>query len=610
MLLFRLLLALITLVAMLSLAIVFYTTGQVDSASRQATDKSETALMAAESSEKLRDLLDILSRRVQSYQASAEFLALTPEMQETVRVEIARAVDDPPNPATSGAVVPLSLNETSAFQTTLEYLRGQLTILLLRTDDIQVQQLAASERQKVQEALQAYYAEPSISNLRSLQLRLGAVLEITSSRVPELAAESLALRGTFDEKMAVLKKVALALGLAGAFSLVLYGRFMSRHIQQVMHEMKGERLVLAETTSRLQDRNDQLNALNNVFSEITSTLSLRYVVQATLHESLKIMSAEMAVLRILRGNELVVAGALTSTGLDVAGVPGLEPVPLGEGPTGLTAKRGRTLRIDHGGERMMTPPDLDVTVVGPSAQAHQPSLLESGLIVPLIVGARVVGTLSCWAREPERYHREDERILEMMASQVATAIVAADTTDNSERRAHHDALTGLPNRRQLDEDKADRLARLVASGRSAVVAMVDIDHFKRFNDEFGHRVGDVTLQKVASVLSSAVRDDDHVYRYGGEEFLVVFSDTPPSEAILVANRLRAAVEAAPLSGENLEPVGPVTISIGLAFAPAHSTDIEVLIGLADRAMYKAKERGRNRVEVWDESDAPGLTTAA
>ena len=132
MLLFRLLLALITLVAMLSLAIVFYTTGQVDSASRQATDKSETALMAAESSEKLRDLLDILSRRVQSYQASAEFLALTPEMQETVRVEIARAVDDPPNPATSGAVVPLSLNETSAFQTTLEYLFPQFQWTLPR----------------------------------------------------------------------------------------------------------------------------------------------------------------------------------------------------------------------------------------------------------------------------------------------------------------------------------------------------------------------------------------------------------------------------------------------------------------------------------------------
>jgi diguanylate cyclase (GGDEF)-like protein len=186
----------------------------------------------------------------------------------------------------------------------------------------------------------------------------------------------------------------------------------------------------------------------------------------------------------------------------------------------------------------------------------------------------------------------------MMASQVATAVIAADTTDTNDHRAHHDPLTGLPNRLQLNNDITQELDRLVSQGRQAVIAMADIDYFKRFNDDFGHRVGDVTLQKVASVLRTAVRDRDHVYRYGGEEFVLIFVDAGPSEAVALAERVRSAVANTPLSGDNLEPVGPVAISIGLALLPEHGTDFGELIELADAAMYRAKELGRNRVMLW------------
>jgi diguanylate cyclase (GGDEF)-like protein len=231
--------------------------------------------------------------------------------------------------------------------------------------------------------------------------------------------------------------------------------------------------------------------------------------------------------------------------------------------------------------------------------------------VPLIVGARVVGTISCWSQRRNAFSEGDERVMEMMASQVATAIVAADTTEKSETRAMQDPLTALPNRRQLDEDLEGRLRQLAEDGRTAVFAMVDIDHFKHFNDEYGHRVGDVTLQKVASVMRSSARDDDLLYRYGGEEFLVIFTDTRPEDAVTLAERLRLAVEVAPLSGENLDPVGPVTISIGLALLPEHGTDIGRLIEMADKAMYRAKTNGRNRVELWDgEEDPADLTEVA
>jgi diguanylate cyclase (GGDEF)-like protein len=134
--------------------------------------------------------------------------------------------------------------------------------------------------------------------------------------------------------------------------------------------------------------------------------------------------------------------------------------------------------------------------------------------------------------------------------------------------------------------------------------MLDIDHFKRFNDDFGHRVGDVTLQKVASLLNNCIRNGDRIYRYGGEEFVVVFMDASLPEAESLAERLRSATESMPFSGLSMEPVGPVTVSIGLAARPVHGNDIQALIDLADKAMYEAKEAGRNRVVLWKNGEEP------
>jgi diguanylate cyclase (GGDEF)-like protein len=278
---------------------------------------------------------------------------------------------------------------------------------------------------------------------------------------------------------------------------------------------------------------------------------------------------------------------------DGSEIEGLPPVKLGETPTGRAAKRGRTVRIREEAQSQLGP-------VGAASGPVPNGGMQSGIIVPLIVGARVVGTLACWSFTTEAFNDEDERILEMMASQVATAVAVADTTEASERRAHQDALTGLPNRLQLSEDLQGELAVLHAAGRRAVVAMADIDHFKHVNDENGHHLGDIVLQAVAHVLRSAVRASDRVYRYGGEEFVIVFMDAEPQPAFLLADRLREAVEVTSL-GSDSETIGPVTISIGLAALPDHGTDIESLISIADDAMYQAKDAGRNRVVLYGSS---------
>ncbi|HWO72543.1 MAG TPA: sensor domain-containing diguanylate cyclase, partial [Dehalococcoidia bacterium] len=441
-------------------------------------------------------------------------------------------------------------------------------------------------------SVEEYMDDKSALNFRDMQAKLNALDRQLGSVLASLTTAVAAQHARLEQANDVARLAVLAsMGFLAVVAAVATC-FVSRVIHQSFTAGEAERETLRATTQTLQYRNKQLSALYNVFSEITDTLSLNYVVSATLREARRLLAADMVVLRILRGENLEVAGAVRADGTSILDLPA---VRLGEGPTGRVAKRGQALRIESGAQ--------DIMNSAPTASGVPPrpgsSRMESGVIVPLIVGARVVGTLACWSQRPGAFEEQDERVLEMMASQVATAVIAAETTETSERRALQDPLTGLPNRRQLNEDCVTTLAELAERGGNAVVAMVDVDNFKRLNDEFGHRVGDVTLQKIASVMRNAMREGDNIYRYGGEEFLLIFRNAGAHDAVPLAERIRLAVESTPLTGDRLEPVGPVTISIGLALMPAHSRDINALIEMADKAMYRAKEAGRNRVALWE-----------
>jgi two-component system cell cycle response regulator len=153
----------------------------------------------------------------------------------------------------------------------------------------------------------------------------------------------------------------------------------------------------------------------------------------------------------------------------------------------------------------------------------------------------------------------------------------------------HDPLTGLANRRlmQLEMDKTFEVAKRYDEPLSVV--MLDIDHFKRYNDTHGHARGDTLLARIAQVLLSIVRNADHVFRYGGEEFLLMLPGTHRPGARNLAERIRRAVETAT----------EVTVSLGVCSCRKTTKRYEDLIEEADKALYGAKQKGRNRVEVWD-----------
>ncbi len=163
------------------------------------------------------------------------------------------------------------------------------------------------------------------------------------------------------------------------------------------------------------------------------------------------------------------------------------------------------------------------------------------------------------------------------------------------RNAMVDALTGLYNRRWL-EDALPRFANRFARGeQSLALLMVDVDHFKRVNDELGHPAGDATLVAVAHTLKSACRPTDLVARYGGEEFAVILPDTGPRAALGVAERLRSAVSLAPVRDAEGKLLPSVTVSIGAAILDRSEPSPAQLVARADAALYASKQGGRNRV---------------
>jgi diguanylate cyclase (GGDEF)-like protein len=160
-----------------------------------------------------------------------------------------------------------------------------------------------------------------------------------------------------------------------------------------------------------------------------------------------------------------------------------------------------------------------------------------------------------------------------------------------EREANHDALTGLLNRRWLDHSLPRFVARHTHGNKALSILLLDIDHFKRFNDGHGHAVGDSVLALVAQTVEKCLRPTDLAARYGGEELLVVLPDTPAAGARIAAERVRAAI-----GGLHLPNV-PSSISVSIGVGTLSEGDTaEALLARADERLYLAKERGRNRVE--------------
>jgi diguanylate cyclase (GGDEF)-like protein len=214
------------------------------------------------------------------------------------------------------------------------------------------------------------------------------------------------------------------------------------------------------------------------------------------------------------------------------------------------------------------------------------------VVVPLQAEGRPLGAMVL-EQAPAEGGRIQRRVvsgLERSASYAALALRNAWLLEQVQRLAATDGLTKIANRRTFESTLEREVARATRSAEHLSLVMIDIDHFKRLNDEHGHQAGDEVLRNVAAALSCECRDFDTPARYGGEEFAVVLPGCGPDEAKLIAERLRHAVAAAP-------SVVPITASAGVATYPAHAGDADTLVRASDDALYESKRAGRNRTTV-------------
>ena len=228
----------------------------------------------------------------------------------------------------------------------------------------------------------------------------------------------------------------------------------------------------------------------------------------------------------------------------------------------------------------------------------------SVLVIPLFVRNRVLGSLQLFGERADSFSREDAQLLWIL-SLVAESMLARDYSNETLLRfAFTDFLTGLKTRGYFEQQLDMELARAERRGTPVALLMIDIDFFKRLNDSRGHHAGDLVLRDLAGILTRDLREVDTAARYGGEEFILLLPETDQQGAILVAHRLRSAVEQTNFftgtPGHTGDPIEHVTISVGVALFPAEARSKRDLLDAADAALYEAKARGRNRVVLYPE----------
>ncbi|MBC7328115.1 sensor domain-containing diguanylate cyclase [bacterium] len=221
---------------------------------------------------------------------------------------------------------------------------------------------------------------------------------------------------------------------------------------------------------------------------------------------------------------------------------------------------------------------------------------QSLICVPILVQDEVKGIIHLDSLKKNAFDEDDLNLAKLLAKEAAIALERSFLYEQIKALTLTDALTGCYNRRKLEEDLKSELARSRRYARPLSLLMIDIDWFKNYNDYHGHSKGDDALKKIASILINNVRAIDRVYRYGGEEFVIILPEVDKEGAMACAERLRRKVEMEPIEGEReSQPSGKLTISVGVASFPLDAQDEEKLIEAADLALYRAKALGRNRV---------------
>jgi len=311
--------------------------------------------------------------------------------------------------------------------------------------------------------------------------------------------------------------------------------------------------------------------------------------QSIISNSRELLRSERASLQVfdVSASELILKAAI-GLATDPATVNHMR---MGEGVSGEVIESGNALMVE----------DVELTGFTP-APADRLYKTKSFISYPIKIGGRKIGVLNVTDKSSGgKFDQVDLSLLEIIGPQVALALERAEWQERAtefQLMSITDPLTALPNRRYLQERLTEELNRSKRYDYPMSFLMIDIDDFKSYNDNNGHQAGDLALQITAHCLKAALRSADVASRYGGEEFCILLPQTPVHEAGTIAERIRQKVATTHFPHGKLQPMGRVTISIGVASYSALVNSSETVIAAADRALYRAKDLGKDRIEFY------------
>jgi diguanylate cyclase (GGDEF)-like protein len=386
-------------------------------------------------------------------------------------------------------------------------------------------------------------------------------------RVGGVVVEYLPSVAEIFHRNGALQPVLVAAGIPGPNGNRFVTLFNATEQRAFRERLQAEHAL----TQRAQTRLELVIGASIAFAEATTELALAEVLAATTasayvaEESVVFLLDDQMVFRQVAGsNPFVGVGDAASLALRAAGLHSVLKI------SGVDAARALSPAV---------------------GKAFDATGVQSMIIAPIRLRDEPLGILAAFFYHPRTFDEQASPLADALAGQAARAVSALRLQQRLAHAAMHDAITGLPNRRLLEQ----QIEGVRTTGDSALgLLFVDLDGFKNVNDQLGHHVGDELLREVAARLQSTVREQDVVARYGGDEFVILCEVTDERAAVELAERVMHSVRA---PYETLPAGFAITASIGLSVTPSDSaaTDAELLIRWADQAMYRAKSAGGDRV---------------
>ncbi len=327
---------------------------------------------------------------------------------------------------------------------------------------------------------------------------------------------------------------------------------------------------------QLKQREEELSVINRSNAVITSSLDIQMIYDSFIKELKRVIDVDWTAIAVIEDQEVCFMALSTEVGSpwNVG-----ERIPLKGSGTEWVSNHQKTF-VDS---------DLSVETHFSTAKYHLQHSIRSIAYLPLIIADQVIGTLVVASRKPDAYSARHIKLLEQLASQIAMPIENARLYARTERLARVDSLTGLLNRRSMDEMLTSEIGRHSRYGGVFSLIILDLDSFKSLNDSYGHLAGDELLRQIGLIMKTTIREADQAFRYGGDEFAVLLPQTSMEAALKVAERIRQQTFARMEIGST-----PISISLGLACWPIDGVTPVDIMAAADRALYQAKRSGGNR----------------